>query len=160
MNAKEALRISINMGQLISMGYLEDLTDEEMMHRAGAGVNHIKWQVGHLIASENNLINQAVPGSMPELPAGFAEKYTPETASNDDPGAFDSKETLLKLFNENRAGTLAALDAIPNEDLSRDTGLPYAPQVACLFEMQGSHWVMHAGQWAVARRQLGRPPLF
>jgi hypothetical protein len=29
-----------------------------------------------------------------------------------------------------------------------------------VFSMQGSHWMMHAGQWAVLRRKLGRPPLF
>jgi len=22
------------------------------------------------------------------------------------------------------------------------------------------HWLMHAGQWAVVRRKLGKPPLF
>ena len=34
------------------------------------------------------------------------------------------------------------------------------PTVASLFSLAGTHWVMHAGQWAIVRRQLGRPPLF
>jgi hypothetical protein len=32
--------------------------------------------------------------------------------------------------------------------------------VAGIFLMQGTHWTMHAGQWAVIRRKLGRAPLF
>ena len=36
----------------------------------------------------------------------------------------------------------------------------YIPDWGTAFVMQDSHWVMHAGQWAVIRRQLGRPPLF
>ena len=31
---------------------------------------------------------------------------------------------------------------------------------ATMLALAGTHWLMHAGQWAVVRRQLGRPPLF
>ena len=36
----------------------------------------------------------------------------------------------------------------------------YAPTVGDAFLILGSHWLMHAGQWAVLRRKLGKPPLF
>jgi hypothetical protein len=36
----------------------------------------------------------------------------------------------------------------------------YAPTVAAVYDMQGSHYLMHAGQWVVVRRQLGKPPLY
>jgi uncharacterized protein (DUF1330 family) len=32
----------------------------------------------------------------------------------------------------------------------------YAPTVAAAFSMLGSHWLMHAGQWVIVRRELGR----
>jgi hypothetical protein len=32
--------------------------------------------------------------------------------------------------------------------------------VGDVFSMQGGHLLMHAGQWAVVRRKLGRKPLF
>jgi len=32
----------------------------------------------------------------------------------------------------------------------------YAPTMGALVNMMGSHWMMHAGQWVVLRRQLGR----
>ena len=163
MNSREAIKASIDMGKMISMAYLEDLTDEEMMHRPDPGCNHIKWQVGHLIHSEHEMINGCVPGSMPDLPEGFADKYTKETASNDDPTFFHGKTELMDLFEQQRNATLAALDKLSDEDLSKPTPEAmqgYAPDWGTAFVMQDAHWVMHAGQWAVIRRQLGRPPLF
>ncbi len=160
MNAREAIRLSIDTGNMVAMAYLGDLSDADLMRRAAPGINHINWQLGHLIASEHGMISQACPGSMPALPAGFAEKYTKETAASDDPTKFCSKDELLQVAAAQRAATLAALDKQSDADLDRATGIEYAPTVAHLFSLQGGHFLMHAGQWAVVRRQLGRPPLF
>lgn len=160
MNANTALKLSIDMGDFIVLSYLDDMTDAEMLHRPAEGANHIKWQLGHLLVAENSLIEKVAPGSMPQLPAGFAEKYTRETAGSDNPEDFDSKETLLALYKSQRQGTLNALAAMSEEDFDRETGIDYAPTVGAVFSMQGSHGIMHAGQWTVIRRQLGRAPLF
>src|SRR3954470_15223884 len=160
MNAKDVLKINIDMGQFISLGYLEDLADQELLHRPAKGANHINWQLGHLIQSENEMMNIAITGCMPALPAGFAEKYTKDTATSDDASKFLKKDELLKIYEEQRAATLKALASATEADLDKPTGQSWAPTVASLFAMAGTHWVMHAGQWAVVRRQLGRPPLF
>ena len=163
MNARDAIKGSIATAQMISLGYLEDLTDAEMMHRPHPESNHIKWQVGHLITSERMMVDGITPGSMPPLPDGFAERYTKETATSDDAQAFDSKEELLRVFNQQRAATLATLDKLSDEDLDKaapESMREYAANVGAVFNMQGAHWLMHAGQWAVIRRQLGRPPLY
>ena len=160
MNARDALKSSINMGQMISMGYLGDLTDAEMMKRPCAGCNHINWQVGHLIASERDMIEKIAPGSIQALPAGFAEKYSKEASKSDNPADFHTKAELMAAFEATRAGTLAALEKMSDADLDKPTGVEYAPTAGIMFELQGSHWLMHAGQWAVVRRQCGRAPLF
>ena len=160
MNVKEALKLSIDMGRMVSMGYVDDLSDEELMRRPHPECNHIKWQLGHLISSEHMMMEQVASGSMPPLPDGFPERYTKETAASDDPSVFDTKADLLKTFEAQRAGTLAALEKTDEADFSRETGVEYAPTVGAMFELQGSHWLMHAGQWAVIRRMLGRAPLF
>jgi DinB superfamily len=163
MNTSDAMKVSMDMANMISMAYLEDLTDEQMMQRPHPECNHLKWQVGHLIASENMIIESVAAGSMPALPDGFAERYTKETAKSDDASAFDSKEGLLRVYQEQRAGTLAALEKLSDADFDQESPeaiREYAPNVAAAFGLQGSHWLMHAGQWAVVRRQLGKPPLF
>ena len=163
MNAFDAIKSGIEMSQMISMGYIEDLADQDMMKRPTAGCNHIKWQIGHLIESENMMVETCFPGSMPKLPAGFKEKYTKEKANSDNSADFHSKAELIALYQEQRAATLKAMGQLKEADLDKPTHesmQSYAPTVGAMFSMQGSHWLMHAGQWAVIRRQLGRKPLF
>jgi hypothetical protein len=106
------------------------------------------------------MTEKVAPGSMPPLPVGFTEKYTKDSAASDDGSKFLKKAELLKAFEEQRAGSLKALDKLSDADLDKSTGVEYAPTVAAMFSMHGTHWVMHAGQWAVVRRQLGRKPIF
>lgn len=163
MNARDAIKLSIDSAKFITLEYLADLSDEDMLQRPHPECNHIKWQMGHLISSEHQMIDAVCRGSMPALPEGFAERYTKETAASDDPDAFDSKADLRKLLEDQREGTLATLATMSDEDLSKpapEAMQGYAPTVADVFSLQGGHWMMHAGQWAIIRRQLGRPPLF
>lgn len=163
MDTRSAIKSAIDMANMISTSYLGDLTDEEMMHRPDPKCNHIKWQIGHLIASEHQMINGCLPGAMPDLPDGFADKYSKESAASDSPDDFHSKEELMGLYEQQRTATLAALEGVSDEDLDKpapEEMRAYAPTVGSAFLMQDAHWVMHAGQWAVIRRQLGREPLF
>jgi hypothetical protein len=160
MNARQAIKLAIEAGDQVSLPYLEDLSDADLLRRPCPGCNHINWQIGHLIVAENNMMNKTVPGSVPQLPAGFAEKYTKETATSDDAAKFFKKDELLKIHKQQRAATLAALDKLTDDKLDASTGMDFAPTVGSVFSLQGSHWLMHAGQWVVVRRQLGRKPLF
>jgi hypothetical protein len=163
MNAKSAIKTALDTSEMIAMAYLDDLNDEEMMIRPIDGCNHIKWQFGHLIASENKMIDSCMPGSMPALPVGFADKYDKATATIDDDSAFDSKVNLLELYRQQRNATLALLEQLSEQQLDQETDESirgYAPTVGSAIIMQDVHWMMHAGQWAVLRRKLGREPLF
>lgn len=160
MNTQTALKLSMDMGDMVTKMYLEDMTDAEMMHRPAPGANHIKWQLGHLISSDNQIANMACPGSMPALPDGFAERYTKATAANDDPAAFDSKADLMATYQTQRDAAIKALESLSDEEFDKETGFDYAPNAGAAFSLLGGHYLMHAGQWAVIRRQLGRPPLF
>jgi DinB family protein len=163
MNAKTAIESNIAFADKIAQSYLGDLTDAELLVRPVPGANHIAWQLGHLVAAEHDLVEMVAPGSMPELPAGFKEKHSKQTAPSDDPKAFCTKAEYLKLLKEQRAGTLAALAKMSDADLSKPAPEPmrsHLATVADMFSMQGGHLTMHAGQWAVVRRKLGRKPLF
>ena len=70
------------------------------------------------------------------------------------------KMNCLQIHKQQRAATLAALEKLSDDKLGDSTGFDYAPTVGSLFSLLGSHWLMHAGQWVVVRRQLGRKPLF
>ena len=163
MKPNDAIKISLDIADMITRSYLDDLTDEEMMRRPAENCNHIKWQLGHLIASDHQMVNGCCEGAMPALPEGFAEKYSKETCQIDNPAAFHSKAELMELFEQQRSAALTALANLSDEDLEKpapEEMRSYAPTVASAFGMLGIHWTMHTGQWAVIRRQLGRVPIF
>jgi hypothetical protein len=163
MTAHDAIQLAISQTDGIVGMYLGDLSDAELLTRPVPGINHINWQLGHLIKSEHGMIEVIVPGSMPALPEGFAEKYTKDTAGSETAAAFCTKAELLEAMKAQRAGTLAALKKVPAADLTKaapEAVRSYAPTVADVFVLQSTHWMMHAGQWAVTRRKLGRPALF
>jgi len=163
MNSRQAFAVALDGSDQVVQMYLKDLTDAELLVRPVEGTNHIAWQLGHLISAEHWLMDQAFPGKMPPLPAGFADKYAKHTSTVNDPQAFHTKAEYLKLYGEQRAGTKAILDTVSDAEFEKQSPeaiRPYCPTIAALFALQGSHWLMHAGQWAVIRRKLGRPPLF
>lgn len=163
MNAHGALHNALATAEMISLGYLNDLSDDDLLVRPVPGANHIAWQLGHLIISENAMVDGTCPGSMPALPADFGEKHSKDTAARDDRQAFLTKDEYVRLYRQQREATLKALDTLSEADFDRPAPEPfraYAPTAGAVFGMQASHWLMHAGQWAVIRRKLGRPPLF
>jgi hypothetical protein len=161
--AKDIIKASLDTAAFCVNGYLQDLADKDLLIRPVAGANHIAWQLGHLIKAEHELINMVCPNSMPPLPAGFSEHYTKETSELDGASAFHPKDVYLKLMNEQRAGTLAALEKVSDEDLERPSPeqiREYSPTVGATFALQATHWMMHSGQWVIVRRKLGRDPIF
>jgi len=163
MSIAQHIKTSMETPTMVVNGYLADLSDADLLRRPTKGANHIAWQLGHLIVSEHNLIEMVCPGTMPKLPDSFAEKYTNDTAPVDDPAAFHKKDEYLRLMNEQRAGTLAALEKLSDDDLEKPAPekiQQFGATVGTVFAGQNMHWVMHAGQWVIVRRQLGRKPLF
>ena len=163
MSSHQAIQEAIRQSETTCQRYLDDLTDAELLVRPVPGANHIAWQLGHLIKSEHRIMEAVSPGSMPALPPGFFEKHTNDTATLDDPAAFYTKAEYLAVAAEQRKGTLAALERLKEEDFARpapESLQRIAPTVLGMFVMQSTHWTMHAGQWVIVRRKLGRKPLF
>ncbi len=161
MTGKDVIKNTIGTCHELLTTYLSDLDDAELMIRPVPGANHIAWQLGHLIASEHQMLT-GVGCAMPTLPDGFAESYTPETSKSDDSAKFLKKDKYLTLMEQQRAATLAALDALPEADLDKpapESMREYAPTVGVAFNIIGIHEAMHAPQFIVVRRKLGKPVL-
>jgi uncharacterized damage-inducible protein DinB len=163
MNAKPVIRQMLDRARMVSNMLLADLSDADLLVRPAPGANHIAWQLGHLICSENQMVESIQPGSMPALPAGFAEKYTKETAESDDPGNFTSKDEYLRLYQQQREATLKLLDTIADADMQKPSPEPMrqiGPTMADMFSLVSDHEVMHGGQFSSVRRILGKPRVF
>ncbi|WP_197442570.1 DinB family protein [Lignipirellula cremea] len=163
MSIAQQIKHELQLPNFVVDGYLKDLTDEQLMIRPHPKANHIAWQVGHLIASENSLNNMVSPDSMPPLPDGFADRHRKDMASSDNPADFCTRDEYLKVMKEQRAGTFALLDRLSDEELEQPAPAQIqrlGATVGAVIAMQSAHWMMHAGQWVIVRRQLGKEPIF
>lgn len=157
MDAIEAIKITLDMSESVCMKYLGDLSDADLLLRPHAECNHTNYQIGHLICYENEMITKFAPDAMPELPAGFQEKYAEENATSDDASQFATKEVLMSTYQAQREATKKLLDSQTVADLDKESGVDYAPTRGTMISMQASHWMMHCGQWVIIRRMAGKP---
>jgi hypothetical protein len=160
MNTKDAIRSTMDLSLFVLNSYVSDLSDADLMRRPAPGCNHLAWQLGHLISSEAGLVNAVCPGQGAELPAGFADQHSKQKCNVDDPAQFRTRQEYLDLFQKVRASTLAALEKLPEADFDKPSPESLRkrfPTVGAVFTLLATHPMMHAGQFVVVRRQLGKP---
>lgn len=162
MTAKDCCKYLLEENRKLVGMYLSDLSDADLAVRPVSGANPIAWQLGHMIVGEVMFFQKGMPGvKSPELPSGFAEAHGPEAAKADSSTGFLKKEGYLALFDKVRSATIAVLDKMSDADLDKDSGIgDFCPTVGKTFLMCADHDMMHAGQFTVTRRKLGKPVLF
>jgi uncharacterized damage-inducible protein DinB len=164
MKATDVIRTALTSTKTLLEQYVSDLSDADLLVRPVPGANTIAWQLGHLIAAEAYLVRQALPeAAYPELPAGFDQAYGKEGAAADVPRGVLTRAQYVELFNKCRAATLAAVAKLSDADLDRPTQgnmAKFAPTLGEMLVLVANHVMMHAGQFTVVRRKLGKPVLF
>jgi hypothetical protein len=159
MTANDTIRIAMDLTDRIIETYLGDLSDADILLRAVPGMNHIAWQLGHLISSERRLLDMVKPGSSPALPEGFDAVHERESAAADATTGFRSKSEYLEMYKAQRAASRQVLDSLTAEDFDRkDATFPsFVPTVGSVMNLVASHPMMHCGQFVAVRRKLGKP---
>ena len=164
MQAKDVIRQSIDMADMTVGKYLDDLDDDALMLRPVGKINHIAWQLGHLLSTEYSTLNAIKPGCCPPLPEGFDAKHAKETHTSDDPKAFHTKAEYQAVWKSQRDALKALLDSLSDADL--DAPAPerlrgFCPTVGHALNMMGGiHPLMHAGQFVAVRRALDKAIAF
>jgi uncharacterized damage-inducible protein DinB len=163
MQIKDVMRASFGRSKMVTDMLLADFTDAEILVRPVSGANHTAWQLGHLVTSLNYFGETIEPGSMPPLPAGFAERHTKETAGKDDAAAFLGKSEYLRLLDTQREALVKVLDKLPETRFTDDAPAEmrdYAPKISDVLSLAAEHEMMHSGHFSVVRRRLGKPVVF
>ncbi|MDA7904917.1 DinB family protein [Rhodopirellula sp.] len=162
MTTQTAIHSSAKISDTVIASYVSDLEDAELLTRPGAGCNHLAWQLGHLISSEVQLLESIAPGKGIALPDGFNAAHSKAANGVDEADAFLSKQAYLDLYSDVRQASAAALDTATTAELDEDapeTFRAFCPTVLDMYVLIAAHPMMHAGQFAVVRRQLGKPVL-
>ncbi len=162
MKAQDAIRTALTSTQHMLGMFVQDLSDTDLLVRPVPQANHIAWQLGHLIVSEIGIAQGYLPNmNYPELPSGFTEQHKQEAHVKD--SGFATKAEYLNLFNKVRQATIDAVGKLSDADLDKPTTGRMAamvPNVGALLLLNANHVMMHAGQFSVVRRKLGKPVLF
>jgi DinB superfamily len=144
--------------------FIGDFTDAELLVRPVPGANHAAWQIGNVICGDPFLVQTELPDAVfPELPAGFSELHSKAGASKDSDAGFLTKAAYLKLLTEVRTAAIAATRKLSDSDLDRPSsdGIKWAGNtLGDVLMFVPTHTLMHAGQFSVIRRKLGKPVLF
>jgi hypothetical protein len=160
MNAKDAIRGAADLSTLVLTSYVRDLEDADLLRRPEPGCNHLAWQLGHVIASEVQLLQSISPENGMALPEGFADAHSKEQCNNDEAASFLDKATYVSLFEKVRQASQAALDAYPGsalDDAAPEAFREFCPTMGHMWMLVATHPMMHAGQFVIVRRQLGKP---
>lgn len=164
MQSKDLLKMNLEACKSMLLPMIEDMKDVPLTFPTAQGGNHPLWVLGHLAYSEGKLLQEMMLGESNPLddwkeifsdgtePVGEADKYPP------------LDEVLAKL-HEVHHSTMALLDSMSEDDL--DTPSKNCPPEYKMFfgtyrqcfQQVASHWLMHQGQVADARRAAGRKPL-
>jgi hypothetical protein len=164
MNIREVIKTALTNSQSLLDMFLGDLSDADLLVRPIPEANHPAWQLGHLIGGEVHLLSQTLPGvRYPELPAGFIEQHDKATAATEPSRGFLTRDQYLALAKSVNQATLKAVEGLTEADLDRPIQGPIAevaPTLGALLLLVATHAAMHAGQFTVVRRKLGKPVLF
>jgi hypothetical protein len=162
MGPKDVIRSTLDMSDFIIKSYIKDLSDADLRLRPVEGMHPIALQLGHLIVAERMFKEWVQPGSAPPLPEGFQEAHDLKKANGED-SRFATKDEYLKLWDEQRAATIAVLDSVSDAELDDNRGgkLPeFMPTVGAVLNMAGVHAINHSGQFVAVRRMLKKPIVF
>ena len=162
MNAKDAIVQVHDTADRVVSAYLDGLSDADLLVRPVAGQNHIAWQLGHLISTERTFLETLKPGSSPPLPEGFetAHGRDDESTHSDDAARFQTKDKYLALKKAQREATLAYVSGLSESDLDApapEKFIKRTPTIGALLVLNGTHYLMHAGQFVSVRRKLAKP---
>ncbi len=159
MDTRDAIRQSYEVGQMVLLSYVKDLSDDDLMLRPAEGCNHLAYQLGHLLSSEGSLLESICPGKSISFGADFDKHHDKENAGSNDASQFCSRDEYVEMFGKAKEATFAALATMSDEDLDQPGPEKFRemfPTVGSVFVLIASHGLMHAGQFVPVRRKLGK----
>lgn len=158
--ANDILVHSLETSQKLLNSYVADLTPQEYLHRVSPQANCAAWLLGHLILTDHGTLKGLGATDLPELPAGFAQRFGRE---GDSPKAqdFGDATSLLPLFNQLRQKLIDRTKSLSQAELDKPLDKPHrlATTWAQRINFLAIHVTMHGGQITLIRRSLGKPPL-
>ncbi len=160
MEKKEHLKNSLNTNVAMIKAMIDDITEEESLHRGNGDFNHIKWQTGHLAYTAD--LTLKCLGEDAELSSEWEELFARGASFKEDRSVYPSMNDIrTKLYSIHQA-IFRKLENMIDSDLEANVKLGPDYEVTA---MDGAlffcaHDAYHCGQMAMIRKALGRERAF
>jgi uncharacterized damage-inducible protein DinB len=160
------LAINRNRGsRLFTQQFLKDLTDAEWYWSPPQFTTHIAWQVGHITVAEYSLCLRRVRGRTAADESLISDTFIEAFKMGSKPAAESEKnpplDEILRVFEAVHQQSVDELSVRREAELDEPLAEPHPRFKTKLsaVEFSALHEMVHAGQIAMLRRLMGKPPL-
>jgi len=145
-----------------TLGFLEDIPADKVLHQLTPGGNHALWITAHIALTDDDLLS-GVGGRDRKCPENWTRLFGMGSKPVGDAGAYPAYDEIKQSLHERREELTAWFKSM-NESQSA-APLPkdfefFAPNHAALASSLAWHEGMHAGQLTMIRRDLGIGPKY
>jgi hypothetical protein len=155
----------LRRSRLFIKPFLADLRPEDWYWSPSQITTHVAWQVGHLAVAQYNMCLRRIRGRTTGDEALISDGFIDAFKAGSKPEAEASKDLPLveiqRVFNGVHDQALAEL--ADRDDAELDVPLeqphPAFKTKLAAVEFCALHEMVHAGQIALLRRLMGKPPL-
>jgi hypothetical protein len=145
--------------------YLPDLTSDEWFWSPSEYTTHIGWQIGHIAVAQYNLCLRRLRGRTADDSSLISDAYIDAFKIGSQPLAGAKAnlplEEIQRVFDAVYNQVLTELPLVDNAELDAPVDPPHPAFKTKLgaIDYSPSHELVHAGQIAMLRRLMGKPPL-
>ena len=146
----------------VTMGLLEDISDDRFFHQPFHGANHAAWIVGHICRNDDNFLT-GLEGRPSQLPASWEALFAAGSSPAVDTDHHPNRDQILTQFEARRHELLAWFREMPTERLISpvpEDWKTFGATYGILMSTLAWHEGLHAGQLTVIRKSLGIAPKF
>lgn len=165
-DATEKLRESgiaaLTFARRVTMGRLEDISDDRFFHHPFHGANHAVWIVGHICSNDDSFLT-GLKGRPSQLPASWKALFAAGSSPAVDRDHHPNRDQIMTQFEARRQELLAWFREMPTEQLISpvpEEWNSFGANYGILMGTLAWHVGLHAGQLTVIRKSLGIVPKF
>jgi hypothetical protein len=168
MSIASRLELAINNlrgSRTFTKRFLTDLTDAEWFWTPSEYTTHIAWQVGHITTAQYGLCLRRVRGRTKEdeslISDAYIEAFSIGSKPVADPKEYPLLDEIKQVLEAVIERTVSELSKRSDAELEVPLEQPHPVFKTKLgaVEFAPQHEMVHAGQIAMLRRLMGKPPL-
>lgn len=165
MSRRELAIDRIRGSRKFTQPFLDDLTTAEWYWSPAQFTTHVAWQIGHLAVAQYNLCLRRIRGRTSAdqtlMPEAFIDAFKLGSKPAADPAQSPPLDEIKRVFAAVHQQALDELCKYSDAELDLPVEQPHPVFKTKLgaIEWCPQHELVHAGQIAMLRRLMGKPPL-